>query len=227
MKMEDTRERLLLCAERLFAERGIAAVSMREVNKAAGQRNTSAIHYHFGSKDALIQAIFERRMREFNLSRVRLLDEVEAQGRERDLRAVLQAVIRPLAEGMAGPEGNLNYIIFFGQVLNESSGHILAAIRAPFSEGMQRARQLISACMEDVPSAIREERLALATEMNIHALAQRARRRKLNETEEHRLSDEAFVENLVDFTFGALRAPVSAEAIARSRIVRRKPVEKG
>ena len=46
----DLRERLLLVAVRLFAERGVEAVSMRTINSEAGTKNKSAVHYHFGSK---------------------------------------------------------------------------------------------------------------------------------------------------------------------------------
>ena len=49
---QQTREELILAAERLFSEFGIDAVSLRQINAAAGQRNSSAAHYQFGSKDA-------------------------------------------------------------------------------------------------------------------------------------------------------------------------------
>lgn len=56
----DTREKLILVAIRLFAEQGFAGVSMRTVNSAAGTRNSSAVHYHFGNKDGIIRAIFDK-----------------------------------------------------------------------------------------------------------------------------------------------------------------------
>ncbi|MAF83215.1 MAG: TetR family transcriptional regulator, partial [Chromatiales bacterium] len=64
-----TREALLLAGERLIAENGIDAVSLRQINTAAGQRNSSAAHYHFGSKEALVRAIFEYRMERVNSNR--------------------------------------------------------------------------------------------------------------------------------------------------------------
>jgi AcrR family transcriptional regulator len=57
---EATRARLLDAAVLLFAERGLGGVSLREINEAAGQRNTNALHYHFGDRDGLIGAIVER-----------------------------------------------------------------------------------------------------------------------------------------------------------------------
>ena len=56
-----TRLQLLATAERLFAERGIAGVSLREIGAAAGQRNNSATQYHFESKHGLVLALCEHR----------------------------------------------------------------------------------------------------------------------------------------------------------------------
>ncbi|HVK99703.1 MAG TPA: TetR/AcrR family transcriptional regulator [Dongiaceae bacterium] len=56
----DTREKLILVAIRMFAEQGFAGVSMRTINSAAGTRNSSAVHYHFGNKSGIIQAIFDK-----------------------------------------------------------------------------------------------------------------------------------------------------------------------
>ena len=50
--------RLVLAAERLFALHGIDGVSLRQIASEAGSANNSAVHYHFGSKEGLIGAIF-------------------------------------------------------------------------------------------------------------------------------------------------------------------------
>jgi len=54
----DLRERLILVAIKLFAEKGVEAVSMRTINAAAGTKNKSAVHYHFGNKAGILEAIF-------------------------------------------------------------------------------------------------------------------------------------------------------------------------
>lgn len=56
----DTREKLILVAIKMFAEQGFSGVSMRNINSAAGTRNSSAVHYHFGSKLGIIEAIMEK-----------------------------------------------------------------------------------------------------------------------------------------------------------------------
>ena len=58
----ETQIRLIETAERLFAERGVNGVSLREIGAEAGQRNTGAVRYHLGSKEQLVSAVFEHRM---------------------------------------------------------------------------------------------------------------------------------------------------------------------
>jgi AcrR family transcriptional regulator len=72
----DTREQILDTAERLFADQGIGAVSLRSITAEAGV-NLAAIHYYFGSKEALVVAVFDRRVVKLNEERLALLDEVE------------------------------------------------------------------------------------------------------------------------------------------------------
>ena len=95
-----TKERLIETAERLFAQRGIAGVSLREIGEAAGQRNTAAVLYHFGSKQRLIEAILEHRRKDMDARRVAVLAESKRPGRSRDLRAVVEGMVRPLAESL-------------------------------------------------------------------------------------------------------------------------------
>jgi AcrR family transcriptional regulator len=61
--MKDTKERLLAAGEKLFARDGVHRVTVRELNEVAGQRNASALHYHFGSREGLLRAIVELRRR--------------------------------------------------------------------------------------------------------------------------------------------------------------------
>ena len=73
----DTRERILDVAERLFAAAGFASTSLRDITAEAGV-NLAAVNYHFGSKESLLVAILERRVRPVNERRLALLDELES-----------------------------------------------------------------------------------------------------------------------------------------------------
>ena len=74
-----TRQRILGAAEELFAERGFAAASLRQVT-AAAKVNLAAVNYHFGSKDNLIEEVFRRRLDELSRRRLERLAAIEAAG---------------------------------------------------------------------------------------------------------------------------------------------------
>lgn len=94
-----THDRVLAVAERLFAERGLDAVSIRDITGAA-EVNLGSINYHFGTKDKLIAAVFDRRMGPLTEQRLRALDEGEkgAGNKPPKLETVLEALFRPAVE---------------------------------------------------------------------------------------------------------------------------------
>jgi len=85
-----TAEQVVEAAERLFAERGVEAVSLREVAKAATSRNTAVAHYHFGGKEGLVRAIVARRAPVLNSRRAALLDQAT------DRAAAVGCRVRPV-----------------------------------------------------------------------------------------------------------------------------------
>jgi len=92
----DTKEVILDAAEKLFAEKTYSAVSLRELTQAAGV-NLAAVNYHFGSKDALLIALFRRGAIELNRARARLLREAEerAGGGTPPVRDIVAALVLP------------------------------------------------------------------------------------------------------------------------------------
>ena len=95
MQQIDTPEKILATAEIMFADQGYHAVSLRSMTREAGV-NMAAIHYHFGSKQALLEQIFERRCQPMNKERLRLLALCrEDAGRPPMLEQILEAYLRP------------------------------------------------------------------------------------------------------------------------------------
>lgn len=70
---------LMLTAERLFGEHGIEGVSLRQIVTAAGQANSSAVQHHFGSKEGLVQAVYDMRLPELEAGRMRRLEQIKDQ----------------------------------------------------------------------------------------------------------------------------------------------------
>src|ERR1700759_4310249 len=92
---DKTRDHLLDTAEQLFAQRGIAGVSLREVRIASGARNTAAIQFHFGDREGLYQALMERHLPRIANIQHRLFDDMLEQKGTSDARALVEVLVRP------------------------------------------------------------------------------------------------------------------------------------
>lgn len=106
-----TRALLIDVAERLFAERGVGAVALRQVGIEAGQRNNSAAQYHFGSRLGLVDAIVEVRSSAIDERRSALWEQVADAAP--DERRLLEILVRPLAESLRTPSGQASYYLRF------------------------------------------------------------------------------------------------------------------
>ena len=205
-----TREALILAGEQLFGERGIDGVSLRQINTAAGQRNSSAAHYHFGSKEALVNAVYEYRMESVNHRRLEMLDTLEAEGRQHDVRAIVAAIIEPIVEEIQHSQGGSHYIRFMAQVIGHPRISLVDIWNSRFAEGLSRVITLLRAALPDVPPTIIGQRFGLMWEQTIHALADRERL-STGEDRQNLVDPELFVSNLIDTVAGGLGAPVSAK----------------
>lgn len=78
IRMNDTKQRIMDAAEKLFGENGYASTSLRHIISEA-QVNLAAIHYHFGSKQNLLDQVILRKAIPVNERRLKLLDQFEAE----------------------------------------------------------------------------------------------------------------------------------------------------
>ncbi|MFD0068512.1 TetR/AcrR family transcriptional regulator [Streptomyces sp. NPDC056690] len=106
MATDTTRTRLLDAAERLFLEHGYERVSVRAVNAAAGM-NPAALHYHFGSKEGLVVALLQSRLGPLWADRLAGLTQRRDTGWTPGVAELVDAVVRPLDELAAHPEGRM------------------------------------------------------------------------------------------------------------------------
>jgi AcrR family transcriptional regulator len=100
----DTREALLDAAESLLAAEGLADVSRAAITHLAGQRNGGAIHYHFGGRDGLLEAIFERHQSLLDAIRMEALIELRRCG-EPTVSDLIRIVVEPLAGRLDSSSG--------------------------------------------------------------------------------------------------------------------------
>ncbi len=209
-----TPEHLVNTAERLYAQRGIAGVSLRQIVAAAGHRNPAAIQYHFGSRDGLLRAIVESRVGLFNDRRLEMLDALRRRGRDDDLRGVVEAVVLPFAQDE--PPGAY-YVRFLARLSAHRAemGRVFASVSDESGLSVRRVHAALERCLAHLPPAVRTNRIAMAMSLTVSTLAERQERAEAGEDD--LLPADAFVGDLVDAVVGLLGAPHSeatAEALA-------------
>lgn len=213
-KPRDTRQQLILAAERLFAERGIEGVSLREINLAAKQRNTSAAHYHFGSKEALVEAIFEYRRTEIGRRRDELLDRLESEGRAHDLRALAEVLVRPLAPELQSGEDASRYLEFLAHLFLMTPEKVREILRRhQAAEGRWGA--LLVKALPSIPRSLVWTRMFLMARHVVTSLAI-YHRRGLETSDE--VSLEAYLSDMIDAVAGYMAAPPSASTLALAKV---------
>jgi AcrR family transcriptional regulator len=110
MSRRDTKDKIMDVAERLFADHGFAATSLRQIT-AEADVNLAAVNYHFRSKEALLSAVIERRLGPINKRRMELLDEMETRSSsgQLDLKEAVLAFMRPAFEAKSAKSDGIKH----------------------------------------------------------------------------------------------------------------------
>jgi AcrR family transcriptional regulator len=140
-----TRESLMDAAESLFAERGIQAASLRAITERAAA-NLAAVHYHFGSKQGLVRAVFSRRLAPLNAERLRLLAAGESV--EEVLQAFLEPALAMSRDAFHGAFGRL-----LGRAFMEPDDEIREILIEQFSEVFHRFTAALVRLLPELPEA--------------------------------------------------------------------------
>ncbi len=212
-RSDATRLRLIRAAERLFAEHGFKAVSLRQIGAAAGQRNTSAVRYHFGTKERLIEAIFERRQAELEGYRQALLAALPPEGPAPDdaatIDALLAVVVRPPLM-IADPGERYQYVRLIAAYLNRDrdSGmrHPLDYAPAILPALTAAHERLYRAC--GLPREIFDLRIQMIAGLALQAVIQRQTRLAAGLPCP---DEETVVEEMMAMAGAAMRAPLSRQ----------------
>jgi AcrR family transcriptional regulator len=148
--MTDTKQKILDTAERLIAEQGYAATSLRHIIAEAGV-NLAAIHYHFGSKEELLDEIIQRKAKPVNERRLAWLDRIEREAAPGapPVNTVLESFLMPMAEVA---DRTPAFVPFMGRMLAEG---LMPTILARHFQ--QVAARLMGALRRAVPNLTDEE----------------------------------------------------------------------
>ncbi|GGL15395.1 TetR/AcrR family transcriptional regulator [Nocardia jinanensis] len=201
---ESTRIALMEAAEQLFAARGVDAVTLREIQLAAGQSNSSVIGYHFGSREGLVRALITYRLAGLDAGRQALLDRIRDEGTAADPRAVVWLMVRPLADSIRAGEMFVPFLARLSEDPEARTSYWPDHLEDFWSS--ERMEQLVEAALQDLPDRIRRGRTFQLYNSVLNLLGASARTHHISEAQLH---------NYVDGWVGMLTAPVSYETRAQ------------
>jgi AcrR family transcriptional regulator len=221
--MIETKQKLLDAAERLFSEQGYGAVSLRQII-ADADVNLAAIHYHFGSKQELLDEVILRKAGPVNRERLARLDRLEAAPGGPRVERVLEAFLMPMAEA-AGQ--NPEFCKLMGRM--QAEGILTEVVVRNFQPMLGRFLGALRKAVPDLPENEFRWRVHFMQGSIAHTMS----------------SDPAplagaqdiggfpgRIERLIAFLSGAFRAPavVASKRVAGKRVaskrVARKPAKK-
>ncbi|OAA24534.1 transcriptional regulator, tetR family [Frankia sp. EI5c] len=227
-RAQDARLRLLLAAERLYAEHGLEAVSLRHICRAAGNGNNNAVQYHFGGERGLLEAIIAYRVPPLDRRRAELLAAARAHGQDHTVRGLFEVLMRPLAEEARRPDSF--YVRFLGRFgAHPLEDHPWWAGGRPAGKVGHEVTVAILDLLVEVPRQLRTLRLAHLIRLCLSALAgygqlpagrsdgpdpaireNATRESATREKAPYEVPYELYVTDLFDVAAAALTAPPSA-----------------
>ena len=203
-----TREALLDTAELLFADAGIQGTSLRAVTSEAGA-NLAAVNYHFGNKEGLVRAVFERRIGPVNEERLRLLDELEEAGAEGGprLEDVVRVFVAPVLS-MGAQAGTAHFKRLMARIFTEPGEEMRNLLRSQFEQVASRFGGAISRALPELPRDV----LLWRFHFMLGSMVQVAQNGAVIREHSGGLCDpsrtEEVIARLVEFVAAGFRAPV-------------------
>lgn len=195
---------IISAAEKLFADRGVDVVSLIEIAEAAGQKNRSAVQYHFGDKQGLIGAIRQKHQSFIEPFRVEMLDRLEA-CEEATLRDFVEVLILPLSDRLMDPDGGSAYVRLGANLI----GHPSFGTSSPEARAQSTPARLfghLARRAQPLPPSLLQSRILLVTGMVFHGLSDWSRLPENKDGVDRKALDD-FVQDLVTCVMAVLETP--------------------
>jgi len=152
MAQSETVERILDAAEQLFAEKGFAETSLRLITSKAGV-NLAAVNYHFGSKKALIQAVFSHFLGPFCASLEKELDRLQALPEHKpELEELFELLLSQVLAVKPRSGNDLStFMRLLGLAFNQSQGHLRKYLEEVYGRVFRRYMLLLIEAAPKIP----------------------------------------------------------------------------
>jgi AcrR family transcriptional regulator len=215
----DTSSRILDAAEALFMAHGLEATTLRQITTVA-KVNLAAVNYHFGSKDALIEAVFRRRLNHLNDECLQMLDHLEAAAAGEPVRpsqivdAFFGAALRLAADEVGG---GATFMRLLSRTYTEPTESIRVFLAKEYAEVVRRYREALFRALPDTPRDEILWRLHFMLGAMSYAVSGADALNLLGEGRLEASDAETLRVRLMSFLLGGLRAPFTDITIQASR----------
>jgi len=199
---KETIEELLNVAERLFAEHGVEHVALTRIVASSGQKNRSALHYHFGAREGVLAAVLDRRLEHVNALRHKMLDDAAAA--EPRLAEAMNAFVAPLCSVVLNEPWGPDYVSILAQVGFHPRLLGDRTLDDANITALRRCRRLIELSLPDVPRTVLSRRFRWFHDGVVVALARWTR--KTPRSLWTRAAMQNLIEELVEYGVAGLSA---------------------
>lgn len=182
-----------MAAERLFADKGIDAVGIREIVAVAGLKNAQSVTYYFGTKDNLVQEVLLSGARAAEERRQYWLDRLQGTGRQITIRDVIKVMLAPRMEEAVTP----SYGRLTAQLMMTQEDWLRRVVGPELLESIDRCNEILRGLIPDIPRELVNERIMLFHIYFSAALATRDIRIQSGE-DQGRWVSRHMVEQLID-----------------------------
>jgi AcrR family transcriptional regulator len=208
LQYSPSARKIIIAAQRLFAERGIDGISLREIASSAGHANNSAVQYHFQSKEGLIQAIFELRVPFLEETRQSHLQSLDSRGNilPEDL---LAALLLPFLEMSDDDQEQRIFALFCSHLLSrDPDDHPFrrAQEKMPVSAHIYQA---LGELLAHLPKQVFDFRLRLVAGFFLSTILERQNTQRAMKPSD--CDDSLFWGDMVNMLAAMLREPFRAE----------------
>lgn len=221
---DSTRDRLKNVARRLFCERGVEGVSIRDILTAAGQRNIGAIGYYFQSKDALVRELLLDGARIIDKRRITALDLLERQGTPITVHDVVALIVRSAVD-LEGSPGGETWARFFCMLQRDNLDVFMEAMSNHHDVGFRRCIGHLRQLLPELPREDLNERvifmmIAIVASLSFREAALEQRNAdNLNKIYGGRIwTSESLIDNLIASCEGMFTRPLVKPEAARTSL---------
>jgi len=201
-----TRERLLSVAERLFAENGFDAVSLRAITREA-EVNVAAVNYHFQGKQGLVEAVIMQHVRPVNEKRRAGMAALRSETQTLSVKQILRVFFQPFVEHVAASEQSEMLLMkFMARVADTQNTNMPEAMALDLRDVITGCVELLSECLEGVPKSEIWKRLHFTFGAFCNTMLHGEMMKDISGDQLENVTIETLMDEVIDFAAAGFKA---------------------